>query len=206
MKPPLPNSYWVEPGRLLAGEHPDGGSETHTRKRIKALVAAGVRTFIDLTQSHELASYREHLPEGIRYGNFPMLDHSLPLSPQQMREVQQALEEGMQGGAVYVHCRAGIGRTGVAVGCYLREQGESGLDALIKLNHLWQQNARAASWPTIPETEEQEQYVRDWRVGGTDADPRQRYRGCLVALAIGDALASAPGSATGRRHGPTKRA
>ncbi len=104
MKPPLPNSYWVEPGRLLAGEHPDGGSEALTRKRIKTLVAAGVRTFIDLTQSHELASYREHLPEGIRYENFPMLDHSLPQSPQQMRDVQQALEEGMQGGAVYVHC------------------------------------------------------------------------------------------------------
>ena len=32
MKPPLPHSYWVEPGRLLAGEHPDGGdASAHAR-------------------------------------------------------------------------------------------------------------------------------------------------------------------------------
>jgi ADP-ribosylglycohydrolase len=192
VKTPLPNSYWVEPGRLLAGEHPDGGGTVGTGRRLDALLAAGVRSFIDLTQAHELASYRELLPAGIRYRKFPMPDHSLPESTQQMRAVQGAVSEGMRSGAVYVHCRAGIGRTGLAVGCYLREQGESAAGALAELNRLWQQNARAASWPRVPETSEQMEYVRAWQARQLEVSLQQRYRGCLLALAIGDALASSP--------------
>ncbi len=197
MKPPLPNSYWVEAGRLLAGEHPDAGTAAATRVRIEALLAAGVRRFIDLTEEHERASYRELLPAHIGYENFPMPDHSPPRSLQQMREIQQAVEQGMRDGAVYVHCRAGIGRTGVAIGCYLREQGESAQGALSELNRLWQQNARAATWPSIPETEAQEQFVLAWQGQAPAAGSMQRHRGCLLGLAIGDALASAaqPGAA-----------
>jgi ADP-ribosylglycohydrolase len=197
MKPPLPHSYWVEPGHLLAGEHPDGGNEGTTRARLETLVAAGVRHFIDLTQPHELAPYRDLLPAGVSYGNFPMQDHSLPESQQQMRDLQQAVAAAMKRGGVYIHCRAGIGRTGVAVGCYLREQGESATGALAELNRLWQQSVRAASWPTIPETQEQEDYVRHWLVGGMAA-PLQRWRGCLMGLAVGDALASQTADSAGK--------
>jgi ADP-ribosylglycohydrolase/protein-tyrosine phosphatase len=196
VKPPLPHSYWVEPGRLLGGEHPDGGGPTATRARLETLVAAGVRHFIDLTQAHELSSYRELLPDGVGYGNFPMRDHSLPESRQQMRDLQRAIAEAMQDGAVYIHCRAGIGRTGVAVGCYLREQGESANGALNVLNRLWQQNARARSWPAIPETEEQERYIREWQPV-PEAAGMQRHRGCLIGLAVGDALASDAAAGTG---------
>jgi ADP-ribosylglycohydrolase len=196
VKPPLPHSYWVEPGSLLAGEHPDGGGASATRSRVEKLLASGVRCFVDLTQPHELPPYGELLPEGVEYRNFPMRDHSLPQSRQQMREVQQALQAAMQGGVVYVHCRAGIGRTGVAIGCYLREQGESASGALAELNRLWQQNARAASWPTIPETEEQEAYVRNWN-SGEEALPSQRWRGCIVGLAVADALAGEVASGDG---------
>ena len=191
MKLPLPNSYWVLPGRLLAGEHPDGGSVSATRSRISKLLAAGVRSFVDLTHPDELPSYRELLPEGIGYQNFPMPDHSVPESLQQMREVQRALAAGSDAGLVYLHCRAGIGRTGLTVGCFLRELGESPWGALDELNRLWQQNARAAGWPVIPETSEQEAFVREWQVvTGSTAD--QRWRGSLLGLALGDALVHSP--------------
>lgn len=162
MKPPLPNSYWVVPGKLLAGEHPDGGGEESTRARLATLIDAGVRRFIDLT-GDELPSYRPLLPQDVGYENFAMPDHSVPHTLQQMGDVQAALERHIAAGeAPYVHCRAGIGRTGITIGCYLRNQGRSADEALDELNQLWQQNARARRWPRVPETEEQEAFIRDW--------------------------------------------
>lgn len=216
MKPPLPNSYWVEPGLLLAGEHPDGGSERLTRERLAALSAAGVRVFIDLTQAGEMPSYQELLPEGVLYQNLPIPDHSVPAAPTRMQEIQHVLAQAVANKVpAYVHCRAGIGRTGIAIGCFLREQGIGPRAALLQLNKLWQHNARASDWPSVPETEEQEAYILSWRAAAArsvarlargasaaaassaavhmaaEPDPLQRYNGCLVGLAVGDALGSA---------------
>jgi ADP-ribosyl-[dinitrogen reductase] hydrolase len=107
------------------------------------------------------------------------------------------------GRVVYLHCRAGIGRTTTVVGCLLAEQGRSGEEALRELNRLWRQNERATYWPTVPETLEQTEYVRRWRPAA-DGDPlldpaalaaaaglRSRFQGALLGLATGDALAAA---------------
>jgi hypothetical protein len=171
MNPPIPNSYWVVPGRLLAGEHPHGGDAATARRQLGLLVAAGVREFIDLTRPGEVPSYVELLPAGAGYRNFPMPDHSVPQDLALMRELQQQLARLLVtgGGAVYVHCRAGIGRTGITIGCWLREHGASPQAALVELNRLWRQNARAARWPTVPETAEQEAYILDWPVEVRDA-------------------------------------
>jgi ADP-ribosylglycohydrolase len=194
MKPPIPNSYWVEPGRMLAGEHPDGGSEQATSARIEALLGAGVKCFVNLTEPDELPDYSRLLPAGIAYQSFPLPDHSVPRSAQQMRAIQDALGELLDADTpLYVHCRAGIGRTGIAVGCYLREQGDTPQGALAELNRLWQQNARSARWPRVPETPEQEQYVLDWEPRQQPAPPAlERYRGCLLGLAAADVRATAP--------------
>ena len=45
MKPPLSNTYWVEPGRLLAGEYPAGDTQGRTTKRLERLLAAGRHLF-----------------------------------------------------------------------------------------------------------------------------------------------------------------
>ena len=207
MKLPIPNSYWVEPGRLLAGEHPEAGDASRTRARLEKMFEAGVRHFFDLTQPGELPPYRPLLPEGARHYSFPIPDHSIPGSDQLMRSILDALSQAhAAGGAVYVHCRAGIGRTGTVAGCWLREQGLSGDRALDELNRLWLQNARSASWPSVPETDEQYAYVQDWApariatpqqerslAAGGRAKDASRFRGCLLGLAIGDVVSASAG-------------
>jgi ADP-ribosylglycohydrolase len=204
VKPPIPNSYWVEPGRLLAGEHPAGSDLAATRKRIATLLEAGVRSFIDLTEPGEMDSYRALLPPGVGYESFGLPDHSVPRSAQQMRDVLATLwRELAARPVVYVHCRAGIGRTGITVGCYLREHGESADAAMALLNRLWQFNARSVAWPQTPETPEQGSFIHAWRprrarrrvVGErgpvrSSSEGAGRFRGCLVGLAVGDIVGS----------------
>jgi hypothetical protein len=45
---PDPNTYWVVPGKLLAGEYPGAPDSEETRRRLRRFLAAGVRHFIDL--------------------------------------------------------------------------------------------------------------------------------------------------------------
>lgn len=205
MKRPFPNSYWVEPGKLLAGEHPGAKDEAATRRRLKRLHEAGIRHFFDLTEPGELPGYAALLPQEATWHGFPVPDHSVPASATRMRQLLGALAAAHAGeGGLYVHCRAGIGRTGMAIGCWLREQGAGPDEALAQLNRLWQQNARSSSWPSVPETDEQYHYVQGWQPGlleqaGHDGQPGavaglpslQRYQGCLAGLALGDALARA---------------
>ena len=191
MKPPIPNSYWVEPGRFLAGEHPSGGTQGDTEKRLRRLLEAGIDCFIDLTQPEERPSYRDLLPPQLRYHNLPLVDHAAPTDPAPVRGILATLNDALgEGRGVYLHCRAGIGRTGLAVGCYLVEAGERPDAALETLNTLWQQNARSRQWPRVPETEDQEVFVLGWRARGRGAAGcMARAQGALVGLAVGDALA-----------------
>lgn len=169
--PPLAHSYWVERGRLLAGEHPSAGSDAARARRLQLLLAAGVRSFIDLTQEGEMPEYRQLLPEGVRVHRLPIPDHSVPEKPGHMHQIQRVLarELSRDEGAVYVHCRAGYGRTGITMGCYLRECGQAPQLALDELNRLWQQNARSSVWPDVPETDEQARYILDWVAEGRHA-------------------------------------
>jgi len=49
--PPIPESYWVQPGQLLAGAYPllVGAAEPATRQRVRQFLAVGITSFVDLT-------------------------------------------------------------------------------------------------------------------------------------------------------------
>ena len=164
MKPPIKYAYWVEEGRLLAGEYP--------LEHLQALLAAGVTAFIDLTRPGEssrrgdLQPYHEQLSElangTARHLPFPIPDMRVPAEAQ-TAEILDAIDaELATGGTVYVHCRAGVGRTGTIIGCWLARHGEQGDAALTRLATLWQGTALSTHFPRTPENDLQHEYVRDW--------------------------------------------
>lgn len=160
---PLPNTYWALPGLLLAGEHPAGLTADATRQRLATLLAAGVECFLDLTHPSEIESYDQALPFHIEYLRKPIRDHGLPEKREHMMEILDCLHDALRSGRpAYVHCRAGIGRTGMVVGCLLVERGLKGEQALDELARLWQQSERSKFWPSVPETDAQTDYVRKW--------------------------------------------
>ncbi|MDE2220935.1 MAG: ADP-ribosylglycohydrolase family protein, partial [Gammaproteobacteria bacterium] len=208
MERPLANSYWVIPGRLLAGEHPVGrGQEPGeaSRARVDALIAAGISCFVDLTEEGECASYRSLLPPTVSHLRHAIRDQRVPHHPEQMHRIQQDIAAVLAaGGTIYLHCRAGIGRTGMVAGCFLVEQGRGGERSLRELNELWtRQCARAEQWPIVPQTLEQAEYVRHWTprladeaaISEAELAPvrglRERFQGAMLGLAVGDALAAA---------------
>jgi ADP-ribosyl-[dinitrogen reductase] hydrolase len=167
MDRPLPNSYWVMPGRLLAGEYPAGRDKQlgdAARARVRDLLAAGISCFVDLTEEGECPPYHLLLPTTVTYLRRSIRDQRVPRRPTQMRRILDEIGGVLAaGGNVYLHCRAGIGRTGTVAGCFLVEQGNDGERALEELNLLWtQQCARAPLWPVIPQTPEQVEYIRQW--------------------------------------------
>jgi ADP-ribosylglycohydrolase len=202
MERPLANSYWVQTGRLLAGEHPAGREEQITlagRERVQSLLGAGITGFVDLTEEGECAAYDLLLPRTVLYLRHPIPDQKVPRDPKQMRRIQDDIAAALaEGRALYLHCRAGIGRTGLAAGCFLVEQGKAGDAALRELNQIWtEQCARAATWPTIPQTERQADYIRGWRArrprnlaaaaGGAAASPVATAAPALAVAEVSDA-------------------
>jgi dolichol-phosphate mannosyltransferase len=159
---PFPNTYWVVPDRLLAGEHPAGFGQD-IRERLERLHLAGIDTFFDLTEEGEEPEYGSLLPADVEYRRFPIGDQGVPLNVNEARALLTAIQDALaRQRRVYLHCRAGIGRTGLAVGCLLAEESGDGKKALARLNELWPQSARATQWPRIPQTPEQADYIRHW--------------------------------------------
>jgi hypothetical protein len=160
---PLPNTYWVIPGRLLAGEYPIGTEPGEAQDRLERLREAGIDYFIDLTEDGELPGYRHLLRPRTAHLRSAIADTWVPNNISQVQHLLSDIRAALAlGRGVYVHCRAGIGRTGLIIGCFLAEESGDGKAALKLLNRLWRQSERAKTWPKVPQTAQQTDYVRRW--------------------------------------------
>ena len=160
---PLAGTYWVLPGRLLAGAYPGGANDIETRPRLASLQMARINSFIDLTEDGEMHPYSHLLAKHSTYVRSAIVDATVPNNVSQVQSLLASIDESLeQGRGVYVHCRAGIGRTGLVMGCFLATLEGDGKKALKVLNRLWPQSERARQWPRVPQTAAQADYVKRW--------------------------------------------
>lgn len=180
---PHDNTYWVVPGRVLAGEYPGDRDPDVARARLEAYLETGITHFIDLTEDVDgLLPYDGLLAEiaaerglMVEYRRHPIRDMSVPRSPQEVVSILEAIEGALRaGGRAYVHCWGGIGRTGTVVGCYLVRRGMTGEEALEALAALWPQMEKSRWYRQTPQTLEQVQFVRAWRHGAGAEDDSGR--------------------------------
>lgn len=166
MDKPIDNSYWVLPGRFLAGEYPGHMDAAEARARVERFLATGVRLFVDLTgPADRLAPYAQWCGPA-QHIRSQIPDVSVPNDPHQMTTILDLIDKALakSDGVVYVHCWGGIGRTGVVVGCWLARHGHLGKAALDRLDALWQACPKSTRRPS-PETTEQVEYVLQWSEG-----------------------------------------
>jgi protein-tyrosine phosphatase len=164
---PIPDSYGVVPGKLLAGEYPGSRYEDEARHKLRRLLSARVTFFLDLTEKGELEPYAPLLRKeaaalgyAVEHRRMPIPDMHTP-APDEMKRILQTIDAALEAGhVVYVHCYGGIGRTGTVAGCYLVRHGMSGEQALNEIARLRQDTPDG--WKRSPETAAQREMVRNW--------------------------------------------
>lgn len=165
---PIPDSYWVAPQRLLAGEYPGAMTEKEARQKVSALLDAGIRSFLDLTETHELRAYVPLVQEiaatrqiDVRYRRMSVPDMGIPTLAHMTAVLEHIDNEIVEARPVYVHCWGGIGRTGTVVGCWMmRREGRTAEQALQRIAELRRGTPDAGR--DSPETEEQREFINQW--------------------------------------------
>ena len=156
---------------------------------IAAIKAWGATLVISLIENHEFDSLSiQGLPTELKNSelqwlHLPIKDVSVPNAQfekqwsESVASIYRCLDQGEK---VLVHCRGGLGRTGLIVARLLMAYGASADEAI--------KQVRAARKGAI-ETKEQEAYVQSLPVGIHQIiTTEERFKGCLLAGAVGDAL------------------
>ena len=150
--------YWLDgpwPGKLAVAARPRGGDW------LKDDIAGWKRARIDavlslLTPDEERemdlsAEAGEAKAQGMEFASFPIADRQVPRSEAKWAEVLETMSRALLDGKnVLVHCRQGIGRSGLVAACLLVRNGMSPGAAV--------ESVSAARGLSVPETAEQ----RDW--------------------------------------------
>ena len=150
--------YWVNgrwPGKLALSARPRGrdwlsdeigGWKREGVNSVLSLLTAEEERELDLTNEAN-----ESRRQGLRYFSFPIPDRQVPQSEAKFNAVLTQVSEDLSDGKnVLVHCRQGVGRTGLVAACLLIRGGMSSGAAVEAVS--------AARGVAIPETSEQ----RDW--------------------------------------------
>lgn len=150
--------YWVNGpwrGRLALAARPRGGE--WLSDEMSAWHQSGVNTVVSLLEPSEERSLQldresqEARAQGMTFLSFPIPDREVPKSEPSVRKLIEGLDaELTRGNNAVIHCRQGVGRSGLIAACLLMSKGRSAGAALAELSQT--------RGVTVPETKEQ----RDW--------------------------------------------
>lgn len=171
---PFPDSYWVVPGRFLAGEYPRNLDETESLEKIRSLLSFDIRLLLDLTEPGEssfsgapLLEYDSLLEKAglpVEHERFPIPDRGIA-SVEAIKQILDEIDLNIEiGRPVYLHCWGGHGRTGLVAGCWLARHGKVSKDMVLdRLRSL--RTGMPDGWKDSPETPEQRRIVQSWKLG-----------------------------------------
>jgi protein-tyrosine phosphatase len=157
-----PRLYWIDgpwPGKLAISARPRGGD--WLEDEISGWRRAGVDAIVslltppenkDLQLSEESRLAQAH---GLRFVSLPIEDRSVPPSWEDaLSVIAKASEMLLQGKNVAVHCRQGIGRSGILAAALLIKSGSTPGDALTQISGV-----RGLA---VPETSEQMAWIQEF--------------------------------------------
>ena len=175
---PYQRSYWVVPGKLLAGAYPAGRTSESSAAKIQALLDIGVTDIINLMytteNNHDGVPFYDYLShakltaaamgrsvEGRRYS---IVDGSTT-TPNVVRAILDEIDATLQrGGVGYVHCWGGRGRTGTIVCCWLVRHGLATPTQAVAHMHALIGDKIEDFRPT-PENDKQRLFIEAWQLG-----------------------------------------
>ncbi|MEM9633758.1 MAG: dual specificity protein phosphatase family protein [Pseudomonadota bacterium] len=159
MMPSLYSVSTVAGGNLFIMPKPSG---EWLRDDLQKLRLIGVDRIVSMLEPEEAASLG--LTEeanlchelGIGFTNVPVRDRGLP-SIEVASDIAQSIRNDLKAGRdVAVHCRAGIGRSGLVVCCVLIADGETSQAAIQKVS--------AARGVAVPDTIGQAKFIHAFRM------------------------------------------
>jgi hypothetical protein len=171
---PIPNCYCLAHGKVYGGEYPGSLDPAEARRKIGALLDAGITAFVDLTApADRMAPYDYILMDEARQRGVDAVRVAVPIpdmgiaSPEVMHRILDEIDARVAvGQSVYVHCWGGVGRTGLVIGCHLVRHGSDGDAALatVREHFCTMSPAKVRRHGGVsPQTTPQREMVRRWR-------------------------------------------
>jgi protein-tyrosine phosphatase len=155
------NLFWIRAsssGRLAVAPRPRGGDwladDIATWRRM------GVDVVVSLLTPEEVYAFELELEQevcrvyGIKFFSLRIVDRNVPSNPEEFSELVKTLSSHLQQGkTVAIHCRQGIGRSGLIAIALLVQEG-SQIDEAIRI-------VTADRGLPVPETQEQLDWVNN---------------------------------------------